>query len=431
MKIIKKGLAKRARQLLLPGIILMLSVSSTRAQQAPISCSGLLNEEQLSQLLKAGVADIRLQAFVSKCGVDFAFNADVENRLRAAGASDAFLTLVRARSAAEQQKKEQEAERLKRVAIEEQKQQEETERLRQAAIEEAVRLTELRRKLGLDPAGGQGLKPNLTLDEARRQLVSLRAQTRDIETRLKAEYPGLEVEPTLTKDMFESTAEYQARQARVVTEHKELEGRYRADLAALTGDYYKKINELLARKYTNPAAKVNSIKYDADQQVLIVTVDDVAYRFSVEPSRARGWYEHQTTLELKENFLKAEDTWQRSGDAITLHDPQTGEELDGLLLAADIRGKWKATVVWKVGNEYLTFNFNQEANPKLSGTFDSSMFGHELSPLTGLINSDSITFTATVNGKPWQFEGRLMGNELKLRRTFSGYSDEFTAERVR
>src|SRR5216683_246644 len=105
----------------LVGTALIFIASSLRAQQASISCNGLLNQKQVIQLLQGGVADARVQSFVSKCGVDFALTQDVESRLREAGASDSLIKLAQAYSAAERQKKEQETDRLKQAAIEEQK----------------------------------------------------------------------------------------------------------------------------------------------------------------------------------------------------------------------------------------------------------------------------------------------------------------------
>jgi hypothetical protein len=312
----------------LVGIALIFIASSLKAQQAPISCNGRLNEGQVVQLLKAGVADVRVQAFVNKCGVNFAFTQEVETRLRAAGASDSLIKLAQARAASNEK------------------------------IRQPVRMEELHRKLSLEASVVPALKPDLTLDEARQRLAILRRRTSDIENQLRTEYSELEMRPALTKDMFESTAEYLARQDRANAEQKENEEHYRTDLASFTADYNQQIDELLSRKYAKAAFKLNSIDYDADRRQLIVTVGDVHYRFSVEPAKARAWYEHQGTLELKGNFLKAEDNGRESPDEITLLDPQTREELSGQQpLSRDdvlilLKGKVSPKRVAQMANEW-------------------------------------------------------------------------------
>jgi hypothetical protein len=424
----------------LVGALLCLVATSARAQQAPISCNGLLNEGQVIQLLKAGVADVRVQAFVNKCGVDFAFTQDSEGRLRGAGASESLVRLVHARTDEEQRKRQQETERLTQSAIQEQKKQIEAERLKQSETEEqknrdVVRISELRRKLGLDISGPPALKPGLSLDEARSQLVSLRAQSNDIETRLKAEYPGLGMQTALTKDIFETNSEFQARQTKVNEEHKVMEDRYRDDLTVLTAEYYRQIDELRSRKYAMPELKVNQFTYDAEQRLLTAVIGGYDYSFYIEPARARVLYEHQTTLKVKGDFLRVDDTRRPLAFAITLVDPQTQEELNGREVTVDIGGRWKATVSEKYTStvETLSFEFIPSGNSNdLSGTLQTSSAPGEVSPISGLIGGDTFTFTCTVNGTLWRLEGSLLKNEIRfVRRVGDSYSDEFKAERAR
>jgi hypothetical protein len=80
-------------------------------QQAPINCSGPLKEAGLIGLLKVGVEDARVQAIVNKCGVDFALNTDVEQRLRAAKASDGLIAVLRAIEKQRQQREEEDRQR--------------------------------------------------------------------------------------------------------------------------------------------------------------------------------------------------------------------------------------------------------------------------------------------------------------------------------
>jgi hypothetical protein len=75
-------------------ILLLLPITAARAQQAPINCKGPLSEEQLIGLLKGGVADVRVQAFIRKCHVSFSLTPEVYRGLRAAGASEAVVEMI-------------------------------------------------------------------------------------------------------------------------------------------------------------------------------------------------------------------------------------------------------------------------------------------------------------------------------------------------
>jgi hypothetical protein len=99
-------IVSRAGAFLIVGMIVIFP-SAARAQQAPINCKGPLNEEQLIGLLKGGVADVRVQAFVKTCGIGFPFTPDVERRLRAAGASDVVIAEVRRQDEARRRREEE------------------------------------------------------------------------------------------------------------------------------------------------------------------------------------------------------------------------------------------------------------------------------------------------------------------------------------
>src|SRR5258708_3865503 len=95
-----KGMREFSKQRVLrsSGIALLLFADSTRAQQAPVTCNEPLNETQVVQLLKAGVAEVRIEAFVGECGVNFTVTPEVENNLRGSGGSEALVKQVQARS---------------------------------------------------------------------------------------------------------------------------------------------------------------------------------------------------------------------------------------------------------------------------------------------------------------------------------------------
>jgi hypothetical protein len=96
-----------ARTLFFVWMIVIFSEGIVCAQQAPINCNGPLSEEQLVGLLKGGVAGMRVQAIVNKCGIGFPFTPDVERRLRTAGASDAVIAEVRKQDEARRNREEE------------------------------------------------------------------------------------------------------------------------------------------------------------------------------------------------------------------------------------------------------------------------------------------------------------------------------------
>jgi len=93
---------------ILPLFILLLFPVAT-AQQAPINCKGPLSEEQLIGLLKGGVADVRVEAIVYKCDIDFANTPQVERQLLGFGASEGVIAMVRKK---DKERLQQEEEKL-------------------------------------------------------------------------------------------------------------------------------------------------------------------------------------------------------------------------------------------------------------------------------------------------------------------------------
>lgn len=63
--------------------------------QAPIVCRGALTEDNVMALVAGEVAEARQLQVVAKCGVAFGWDAGVERRLRAVGATARLLAAVR------------------------------------------------------------------------------------------------------------------------------------------------------------------------------------------------------------------------------------------------------------------------------------------------------------------------------------------------
>src|ERR1022692_1915393 len=82
------------RLLLTLNLALLCRVS---AQQAPVRCpaSGALDEAQLTDMIKDSAREPRARLFIATCGVSFPLTAESEKRLRAAGATDNTIFLLR------------------------------------------------------------------------------------------------------------------------------------------------------------------------------------------------------------------------------------------------------------------------------------------------------------------------------------------------
>ena len=82
------------RRWLLPSLLVLSGVVQVLGQQT-VPCVGPLNESAFTTLLQGGVSEARLQQWVTTCGVSFKMSPDMESRLRAAGATDAVVALLR------------------------------------------------------------------------------------------------------------------------------------------------------------------------------------------------------------------------------------------------------------------------------------------------------------------------------------------------
>ena len=77
--------------------VLWIAAPPLRAQ-TPVQCAGPLSEASVIKLAAAGVPDGRLIQIVNACGAGFKLTPESEQRLRAAGTSDAVIAALREKS---------------------------------------------------------------------------------------------------------------------------------------------------------------------------------------------------------------------------------------------------------------------------------------------------------------------------------------------
>jgi hypothetical protein len=109
--------------------------------------------------------------------------------------------------------------------------------------------------------------------------------------------------------------------------------------------------------------------------------------------------------------------------------------LAGISMAADVTGKWVASVPGRDGNtREVTYNLKADGST-LTGT-TTGMGGQEIQITDGKIDGDNISFKTKVefngNEMVMVYKGAVAGNEIKLTQQREG-SDrpprEFTAKR--
>jgi hypothetical protein len=380
-------------RILLLFILLLFPVAAVRAQQAPINCKGPLSQEQLIGLLKGGVADVRVQAFVKTCGIGFLFTPAVERRLRAAGASEAVITEVRKQDEARRNREEERLwteakdgrsaakmqEFLKRFpdgehvseARENLTQLKRAEELRanirQAKKEGRWQDSEswLKDLAGLAPedeemhsweswvAGERTRWDSLTLTGVKREVESLEeniAQIRKtVETardtalqqlesayRFEREQAG-QVAP---KSEYETSAEYEARleaakqkqaalDAKWQADKDQVQRRYKMELEEKTSSYKDRIGRLKNRTYLIQGALVQRIGYDADTSRLSVKINGEEYWFKIEPQAARDFNSRLGNAKV-EQYMGEDHT-----EELVLVDPVTAARFNGVLRATE------------------------------------------------------------------------------------------------
>ncbi|MEO0249303.1 MAG: hypothetical protein ABIN58_07100 [candidate division WOR-3 bacterium] len=106
-------------------------------------------------------------------------------------------------------------------------------------------------------------------------------------------------------------------------------------------------------------------------------------------------------------------------------------------LAADISGKWTATIKTPIGDMNYTFDFKVEGE-KLTGKAVMSMGGESSESVLseGSVKGDEISFVETlkVQGQELrcEYKGKISGNEIRGSRTVGSYgTEEFVASRAK
>ena len=106
-------------------------------------------------------------------------------------------------------------------------------------------------------------------------------------------------------------------------------------------------------------------------------------------------------------------------------------------LAADISGKWTATIKTPIGDMNYTFDFKVEG-AKLTGKAVMSMGGESSESVLseGSVKGDEISFVETlkVQGQELrcEYKGKISGDEIRGSRTVGSYgTEEFVASRAK
>lgn len=111
--------------------------------------------------------------------------------------------------------------------------------------------------------------------------------------------------------------------------------------------------------------------------------------------------------------------------------------LAGLCAAADVTGKWTATVQGRGGqSREVTYNFKASGST-LTGT-TSGMGGQEIQISDGKVEGDNISFKVKMefggNSMVMSYKGVVSGDEIKFTQTREGgqgQAREFTAKRAK
>jgi hypothetical protein len=271
-----------------------------------------------------------------------------------------------------------------------------------------ARIANLRSRLGLDPKPEEQANLNLTLEDARKQLVLLKRTVRDIQGNLTAEYAAERQDPNTNKGIIETSSEYETRVARERAQRASVDREYANDLAALTDPYRRQISELLSKKYLPPRKewlKMKVTTYDADRQMLFATYQGRAYGFLVAREMAQLLYDNPGRLTLKANFLQAEEEKQAEPNEVVLVDLASQTTFKSIWVGVyNISGLWKAkttgptAATWRYRGHrgYCHIQFDLKVSgDKLTGAFqERCREGVASGPIYGTIDGDDISIVA-------------------------------------
>ena len=105
-----------------------------------------------------------------------------------------------------------------------------------------------------------------------------------------------------------------------------------------------------------------------------------------------------------------------------------------VVMAADVNGKWTASVPGRGGqNADVTFNLKAEGD-KLTGTM-TGFQGAEIPISEGKVAGDTVSFVTTIerggNTIKQNYTGKVEGDEIKFKREGGRGPIEFTAKRAK
>ncbi|MBS1872974.1 MAG: hypothetical protein JSU00_07150 [Acidobacteria bacterium] len=96
--------------------------------------------------------------------------------------------------------------------------------------------------------------------------------------------------------------------------------------------------------------------------------------------------------------------------------------------AADVTGKWKASMQGPDGEMQLTFNLKAEG-AKLTGSVESPMGTMAISE--GKVDGDNVTFTVATDQFTVVHKATVSGDEMKMKAEIGDQTMELTAKRVK
>jgi opacity protein-like surface antigen len=109
----------------------------------------------------------------------------------------------------------------------------------------------------------------------------------------------------------------------------------------------------------------------------------------------------------------------------------------GSALAADVAGKWTATIKTPVGDMNYVFDFTVEGE-QLTGKAVMTMGGEssESALSEGTVKGDDIAFVETLKAQGQElrceYKGKVSGNEIRGSRTVGSFgTEEFVAQRAK